>query len=270
MGPLCFLILIIDALMDTPHRWKYMEDSIVDIPINTRRPDYAPLQNTLNKLMTWTEDNNVTINTNKTVVMHFCTSTQAVAPPQLSLGLHPLQLVQSTKILGITLDDHLNWNQHVTSMVWTASYKLNMLRRLKTLGTSTSELQEVYKTFVLPTLMYASSAWSSSLILTQRQKLERVQKRACKIILGVEYSGYDPAITTLTLSRVSQRHNEAVKKFGKSLLSHPRYLHFLPPDIPPPRHATTHRNRFVPVKAPSTNRYKISVYPSIVHIINSM
>ncbi|XP_076069730.1 uncharacterized protein LOC143041607 [Oratosquilla oratoria] len=214
-------------------------------------------------------DNNVTINT-KTVVMHFCTSTQAVAPPQLSLGPHPLQLVQSTKILGIILDDQLNWNQHVTNIVRTTSYKLYMLSRLKSLGTPTSELQEVYKTFILPNLIYASPAWSSSLTLTQRQKLERVQKRACRIILGVEYSGYDHALTTLTLSRVSQRHGEAPKKFGESLLSHPRHRHFLPPDTPPPHHASRHRNRLAPIKAPSPDHYKNSAIPSIVHIINSM
>ncbi|XP_076033182.1 uncharacterized protein LOC143020617 [Oratosquilla oratoria] len=270
MGPLCFLILINDALMDTPHRWKYVDDSTIGIPINTRRPDYAPLQNTLNKLMMWTENNNVTINTNKTVVMHFCTSTQAVPPPQLSLGPHPLQLVQSTKILGITLDAQLNWNQHITNIVRTASYKLYMLSRLKSLGTPTSELQEVYKTFILPTLMYASPAWCSSLTLTQRQKLERVQKRACRIILGVEYSSYDHALTTLTLSRVSQRHGEALRKFGESLLSHPRHRHLLPPDAPPTRHATRHINRLIPIKAPRTDRYKNSAIPSIVHIINSL
>ncbi|XP_076052858.1 uncharacterized protein LOC143032271 [Oratosquilla oratoria] len=202
--------------------------------------------------------------------MHFCTSTQAVAPPQLSLGPHPLQLVQSTKILGITLDNQLNWNQHVTSIVRTASYKLYMLSRLKSLGTPTSELQEVYKTFIIPTLMYASPAWSSSLTLTQRQKLERVQKRAYRIILGLVYSGYDHALTTLTLSRVSQRHGEALKKFGENLFSHPRHRHFLPPDAPPPRHKTRHRNMLVPIKVPRTARYKNSAIPSIVHIINSM
>ncbi|XP_076055337.1 uncharacterized protein LOC143033740 [Oratosquilla oratoria] len=152
----------------------------------------------------------------------------------------------------------------------TASYKLYMLSRIKSLGTPTSELQEVYKTFILPTLMYASPAWSSSLTLTQRQKLERVQKRAYRIILGVEYSGYDHALTTLTLSRVSQRHGEALKKFGEILLSHPRNRHFLPPDALPPRHATRHRDRLEPLKAPRTDHYKNSPIPSIVHIINSM
>ncbi|XP_076039158.1 uncharacterized protein LOC143024257 [Oratosquilla oratoria] len=127
MGPLCFLILINDALMDTQHRWKYVDDCTVGIPINTRQPDFSPLQNILDNLKTWTESRNVTVNHNKTVVMHVCTSKQAVAPPQLSLGTHSLQVVQSAKLLGITIDDHLNWNQHINNIIRTASYKLFML-----------------------------------------------------------------------------------------------------------------------------------------------
>ncbi|XP_076064938.1 uncharacterized protein LOC143038979 [Oratosquilla oratoria] len=147
MGPLCFLILINDALMDTQHRWKYVDDCTVGIPINTRQPDFSSLQNILDNLKTWTESRNVTVNHNKTVVMHVCTSKQAVAPPQLSLGTHSLQVVQSAKLLGITIDDHLNWNQHINNIIRTASYKLFMLRRLKSLGTPSPDLKGVYTTF---------------------------------------------------------------------------------------------------------------------------
>ena len=269
-GPLCYLILINDALMDTVHRWKYVDDSTVGIPINTRQPDYTPLQSILDNLTRWTEANKVSINHNKTVVMHFCTSTQAVAQPQLSLGPHPLQVVQSTKLLGVTVDEQLTWKEHVGNITRTASFKLYMLRRLRSLGTPASELQGVYTTFILPTLMYASPVWSSSLTLTLRQKLERVQKRACRIILGGDYISYDRALNTLGLPKLSDRHSGALKKFGEDLLTHPRHRHFLPPDAPPPRHATRHTNKIVPIKAPRTDRYKNSTIPSIVKILNSM
>ena len=270
MGPLCFLILINDALTDTPHRWKYVDDSTIGIPINTRQPDYSPLQTTLNTLKTWTEENKVSINHNKTVVMHFCTSSQAVALPQLSVGVHPLQVVQYTKLLGVTVDDRLNWKQHVSNIVRAASYKLYMLRRLKSLGTPGKELCTVYSTFVLPTLMYASPVWSSSLTLTQKQRLERIQKRACRIILGPAYDGYDRALSTLSLPRLSERHREALGKFGENLLGHPRHRHFLPPDAPPPRRTTRHINKLVPISAPRTDRYKNSAIPTIVNMINSV
>ena len=269
MGPLCFLILINDALTDTPHRWKYVDDSTISFPINTKQPDYSPLQTTLNNLMTWTEVNKVTINHNKTVVMHFCTSSRAVDQPQLSVGIHPLQVVRSTKLLGVTVDDQLTWKQHVNNIIRTASFKLYMLRRLRSLGTPAKELCGVYTTFILPSLMYCSPVWSSSLTLTQKQQLERVQKRACRIILGPAYQSYTDALTTLSLPQLSQRHLQALVKFGENLLTHPRHRNLLPPDAPPPTRYTRHHNKLIPIRAPRTDRYKNSAIPSIVRLINS-
>ncbi|XP_076035374.1 uncharacterized protein LOC143021651 [Oratosquilla oratoria] len=275
MGPMCFLILINDALMETPHIWKYVDDCTVDIPINSRQPDYSSLQNTLdqgaalNNLKTWTENSNVTVNHRKTVVMHVCTSKQAVPPPQLSLGTHSLQVVQSTKPLGIILDNHLNWNQHIDKIIRTASYKLYMLHRLRSLCIPSPDLEGVYTTLVLPTLVYASPACSSSLNIIQSSKLERVQKRECRIILGGQYEGYEHALTTLSLPRVSDKHIEALRKFGQDLMFHSRHRHFLTPDATPARHAIRHTNKVQPIRAPRTDRYKNSAIPSIIRTINS-
>ena len=268
MGPLCFLILINDALTHTPHRWKYVDDCTVGIQVNNKSADYSSLQSTLDHLHEWTEANNMTINHSKTVVMHICTSTSAVPPPQLSVGTNILQVVPTAKLLGVTVDDKLTWKQHVSAIVRAASYKIYMLRRLKSLGAPADELKVVYITFILPTLMYASPAWSSSITLTQQHQLERVQKRACRVILGPSYTHYEDALATLCLPSLSSRHREALEKFGEGLLRHPRLRHLLPRDMPPSTRATRHPKRLVPPKIPRTERYRLSAVPTIVRLIN--
>ncbi|KAK8398046.1 hypothetical protein O3P69_003745 [Scylla paramamosain] len=121
MGPLCFLLLINDALTDTPHRWKYVDDCTVGVPVSNKNPDYSPLQAILERLQTWTEESRMTINHSKTVVMHFCTSSVPVPPPRLTVGPHPFQVVQCAKLLGVTVDDQLTWKQHVASTVRSAT-----------------------------------------------------------------------------------------------------------------------------------------------------
>lgn len=269
MGPLCFLILINDALIHTPHRWKYVDDCTVGVPINNNNPDFLALQSTLDQLQTWTEENKMTINHAKTVVMHICTSSAAVPPPQISVGPHALQVVRSTKLLGVTVDDQLTWKQHVSNIVRSASFKIYMLRRLRSLGTPTEELRGVYLTFILPKLMYASPAWSSSLTLTQQQQLERVQKRAFRVIMGPAYRDYEHALSHLSLPRLSARHREALVKFGEGLLRHPRHRHMLPPDMPPPVRASRHRKRLLPLRAQRTDRYRLSAVPTIVRALNT-
>ncbi|XP_076028501.1 uncharacterized protein LOC143017601 [Oratosquilla oratoria] len=98
MGPLCFLILINDALADTPHRWKYVDDCTVGIPVSNTDLNYDPLQDTVDKLHTWTVQNKIFINHKRTVVMHFHTSNDVITPPLLAIDGLPLQVVQSTKL----------------------------------------------------------------------------------------------------------------------------------------------------------------------------
>ncbi|XP_076037769.1 uncharacterized protein LOC143023141 [Oratosquilla oratoria] len=228
------------------------------------------IKNELERLNTYMKITSVIKLPNTNTILKIKMETTTMTPPQLSLGTHSLQVVQSAKLLGITIDDHLNWNQHINNIIRTASYKLFMLRRLKSLGTPLPDLKGVYTTFVLPTLMYASPAWSSSLNITQRSKLEKVQRRACRIILGSQYEGYENALTTLSLPRLSDKHSEALNKFGQDLILHPRHCHFLPPNTTTPRHATRHSNKIKPIRAPRTDRYKNSAIPSIVRTINSL
>ena len=268
MGPLCFLIIINDALRDTPHRWKYVDDCTVGIPVVNTDLNYTPLQDTLDRLHAWTVQNKVTINHNKTVVMHFHTSGDDLAPPQLTIDGLPLQVVQTTKLLGITIDSKLTWKDNTTNIVRAASYKLYMLRRLRSLGARSEDLLTIYTSFILPKLMYASPAWASSLTITQQRQLERVQKRACRTILGSSYTSYQDALTILSLPNLADRHLEALKSFAVSLVDHPRHRDFLPPPAPPPRRAARHHNTITPIRA-RTDRYKKSPIPTIVHIINN-
>ncbi|MPC35054.1 hypothetical protein E2C01_028464 [Portunus trituberculatus] len=143
------------------------------------------------------------------------------SPPSGSVG-------QVTYVLRVTVNDQLTWKQHITATVRAEAYRLYMLRRLKSLGTPTEELKGVHLTFILPGLMYALPAWSSCLTDTQRQQLENVQKRACRIILGPAYTNYDHALTNLNLPRLSNKHREALLKLGRNLLCHLRLRHLLP------------------------------------------
>ena len=268
MGPLCFLLLINDALMDTPLRWKYVDDSSVGAVIDNTAPDYNNLQHTLNHLLAWTTNNHVTINDRKSVVMHFNLTTTPLPTPTLTLGTHPLEVVRSTKLLGVVIDDKLTWDAHVSTIVKSASYRLYMLRRLKSLGLPTSELCSIYKSFILPRLTYASPAWSSSLSITQKRRLECIQKRAIKIILGPSYTNYDDALFTLQLVTLADLHQQALSQFGQKLLVNPRHRHLLPPDAPQPRRAVRAFNKLVPIRA-RTERYKNSPIPTLVSMINS-
>ncbi|XP_076035742.1 uncharacterized protein LOC143021860 [Oratosquilla oratoria] len=179
MESLCFLMLINDALAESSHHWKYVDGSTVNITVDNTAPDYSSLQATLDKVQAWTTDNHLIIKSIKTVTMHFFTSKKDVPASNVTISTQSLHVVKSTKLLGITIDD---WKQRVTNTVRAASYRPYMQRRLRSLGTPDKELKNIYSTFILPNFCYASPAWIPSINLTQEQQLQRIKKRACKII----------------------------------------------------------------------------------------
>ena len=142
-----------------------------------------------------------------------------------------------------------------------------MLRRFSSLGTPSDQLKAMYTLLILPELVYTSPTWSSSLNVTQLKQLERIQKTACKVILGPAYVDYDNAVVTLNLPRLPTTYEHVLRKFGAGLLQIPRHRHLLPPEAPHQR-TTRHQNLLVPVKA-RTQRYRLSAIPTIVRGINS-
>ncbi|KAK3889531.1 hypothetical protein Pcinc_006503 [Petrolisthes cinctipes] len=238
---------MIDALMDTPHHWKYIDDCTVGITINNDSPNYSPLQNILDCLQIWTRENHVTINQNKTVVMHVCTSTTPVPSPVVTIGSHSLHVVESTKLLGVTIDNELDWKLHTTNTIQASTYRLHMLKTMKSLGALHQQLRDIYTTFILPKLTYASPDWSSALNTTQMCWLERVQKRACRIILEPAYTTYQQALIVLNLSSRKERYPHDLTMFGERLLSQPRHRLLLPSALPPPSRATRRYNKLKPL-----------------------
>ena len=100
----------------------------------------------------------------------------------------PLDFVKCAKILRICLQDDLKWEKQFSEMIKKANCGMYMLRTLKRFGLNSEELNVTYKGYVRPLLEYV--AWGASLTCDQSTTLEKVQKRACQIMLGKKYSAY--------------------------------------------------------------------------------
>ncbi|XP_035696826.1 NPC1-like intracellular cholesterol transporter 1 [Branchiostoma floridae] len=93
----------------------------------------------------------------------------------------------------------------IDNMITAANQKLFLLRRLKRCGVSTEDLTTVYTAYVRPSVEYAMPVWYNSVTAAQSEKLERVQKRVCRIILGMQYTDYMSALSTLNISSLAER-----------------------------------------------------------------
>ena len=102
--------------------------------------------------------------------------------PPLKLNNHPTEVVKSAKSLGVILNDHLKWNEHVGQIVKKASKCLYMLGLLKRACADTKTLLPVYVSCIRPVMEYGAQAWLYNLPHYLCMELERIQLRAMRII----------------------------------------------------------------------------------------
>ena len=105
----------------------------------------------------------------------------ALVPP-MTINSNAVELVHTFKILGVLLSDDLSWKVHVNHMHSRASPRLYYLRQLKRCGLSQSDLLAYYRTMIRPILEYACPVCHAGLTKGESDIIERIQKRALKII----------------------------------------------------------------------------------------
>ncbi|CAH1271285.1 CACNA1B [Branchiostoma lanceolatum] len=191
-------------------------------------PQAPRIQDDIDGLNEWTDANFMTLNPTKCKVMVFCFLRNPPPPPVITIGPSHLEVVQAARILGVILQHNLRWTDHVTSIVGKASKRLYVLRILKKHGLDTSDLILIYIGFVRPALEYACVIWHPGLTRDLSLKIERVQKRSLRVILGPEYDCYNTALNTSGLTRLDNRRDELCLRFAQSLKNSDRYRDWLP------------------------------------------
>ena len=203
--------------------------------------------------------------------MHFCFMRIPPAMPPLTLGGQTLGIVTQAKLLGLHIRSDLRWSDQVDVMVSKGSRRLYLLSRLRRAGLTCADLITVYCGYIRPTLEYAAPCWNAGLTKSQSNSLERIQKRACRIMLGSQYLSYSEALITLGLQRLSERRLSLCQDFALAVSKSARYAPWLPPARNQPYSMQLRRTR--PYKLPTgTKRYPTSPWPvpSILNILNAL
>ena len=173
------------------------------------------LQSELNDLHSYTIENLMKINVNKTKIMLFNTSKSYDFPPELSLPTSStyLHVVEQTRLLGLQISTDLRWADHTGCICKKANARLWMLRRMKLLNIETEIILDFYFKEIRSILEMGCQIFHSGLTKNQSRDIENIQKKALKIILGRLYSCYEEACTLLSCEPLSDRRDTLCLKF---------------------------------------------------------
>ena len=184
----------------------------------------SKVQKLLDEIVEYTNIHKMKINNEKSKVMLFNPSKKLDFNPQLSLvsGTN-LSLVESYQLLGVIIQNNLKWDLNTNYICAKAYERIWMIRRLKGLGATHSELVDIYKKQVRCVLEMAAPVWTPALTKSQINQIERVQKTVCAVILGPGYWNYSFAMTVLQLEPLSDRRLELCKTFSNKCLKSEKY-----------------------------------------------
>ena len=180
-----------------------MDDSTLSEVVRVGELNLSTLQTEVDRVNQWSIANNMNLSVKKTkeFIISFLKNKPSLQP--LMIDNQYLEVVQTTKLLGVYLTFDLKWTKHVTHICSKASKRLYPLRLLKRNGIQSPDLQKVYCSFVPPILEYVCPVWHSSLLILLSEQIEHIQKGALRIILP--NTSYQESLSMLKLPTLTER-----------------------------------------------------------------
>ena len=102
--------------------------------------------------------------------------------PPIEINGKPLEVVDEAKPLGLTITSNLKWNSHLNNIVLKSSKRIYLQVQLKRAKVSIQDIFQFYSVCISPILEYASTVFHYSILKYLSDEIERVQKRAHRIV----------------------------------------------------------------------------------------
>jgi len=230
LGPLLFLLFINDLPLYTNNVKTdlYADDTTLYDMSKSKTNLEINLTNAISKLSTWCKRNGMVINFSKTKLM-LITSRQKRnqmndAHLEISLNDTFLQSVTSEKILGVQVDNNLSWSNHVSSLTKKISRNVWLLSQISKY-LPTSNRVTFYKSYIQPHIDYCNIVWAGA-SKTSIARIERLQKRACKVILDYNCDNVLQSMADINIMTVRERIflRKAKFMYKVSVNSTPSYI----------------------------------------------
>jgi hypothetical protein len=186
LGPILWLFYVNDLTADNSNIVQYADDTSFYKTI--RYPDTESIAPEILRTQHWSDTNKMVLNAEKTVIINISINYRHTYEQPISFNNLRITPSPVVKFLGVYLDNHLHFSANVDNIIARANFRLHCLRQLKTLGLNSSGLCTFYFTHIRSILTYAAPAWFFLLSEKDKDRLEKIQRTATRIITpNLEY-----------------------------------------------------------------------------------
>ena len=125
-------VLMINDLDTNAQQWKYVDDTMVSEAV--AKGGESHMQAIANRVIEQSHENRVQLNADKCKELRISFAKEQRVFDPITIEGKEVELVTSTKLLGLTIANDLSWNDHVTEITKKASKRLYFLTQLKRAG----------------------------------------------------------------------------------------------------------------------------------------
>jgi len=247
---------MINDLDMNAQQWKYVDDTTVSELVV--KGGAGHLQETTNGVIEWSRENRVQLNADNCKELRISFSKeQRVFDPVIIEGKE-VELVTSTKLLGITIANDLTWNDHATEITKKANKRLYFLTQLKREGVPKQDLALSYVSCVRSVIDYAGPVFCNGLPQLLKNELIPLEKRAISIII----SGKCNSAIEVGVTPILEYHYVLCSSLFYNVIRDPNHKlkTLLPPENDNSRHSLRRRRHFNMPKLCTNRTSKSFIY----------
>ena len=143
----------------------FADDTNIAIAASTLIDLEKGLNSELRSLNQWLISNKLSLNVAKTEYMVIRSNQRlhSFSDKQINIEIDAklITKVKEAKSLGVIIDEHLSWSNHIDALSKKISSAIGALKRIKTFISEHTALQ-IYQALILPHFDYCSSVWGDS------------------------------------------------------------------------------------------------------------
>ena len=220
LGPWLFAIMVDDInVPGVDDFWRYVDDSTISESV--AKNDSTLLQSHVNVFAENSKANGMELKETKCKELRISFSTLNKSFDPIIINNKNVEVVTVVKLLGVTLSNDLKWNSHIANTCKKVSTRLYFLRQLKRAGLPPEDLIQFYVTCIRPVIEYACEAFHDSLPQYLSNDLERLQKRAFRIIFPELH--YQEVLESFNILSLHDRRVKLTTKLFNEIMNNPNH-----------------------------------------------
>ena len=185
LGPLLFLIYINDLNLVSKDVMSIFFADDSNLFLNGK--NLSVLEEKLNSILIniseWLKVNKLSLNVKKTHVMIFTKKKfSEIEKPKINLKIDgiPLSEVETTKFLGVIIDNKLSWKEHTNYISGKIAKGIGIILKARNV-LNRKTLTTLYYSFVYPYFTYCNQVWGSC-VSKYIKRIHVLQKKAVRVI----------------------------------------------------------------------------------------